>query len=85
MTWPPCRIEGEPEEDMLVRRPTEDGGNAKAPALVVVSVLLAMRIGLVLEIADAPIGGDAPGELETAPDPKRESREGLREASAILF
>ncbi len=59
------------------------GGRANAPAEVEVSALLVIRMGLLLE-ADAA-GGDAPVEEGLAPELRRESRDGLRAASDILF
>ena len=87
MTWPPWRVDGDPDEERLVRRPTDDGrapgGSAKAPAVGDGSVLLAIRIGLLLEAVAA--GGDAPVDVGLAPELRRDKRDGLREASDSLL
>jgi hypothetical protein len=88
MTWPALRVEGEPDDDRLVRRGTEEGlapgGSAKAPAVGDELTLPAMRIGLELEATAADVGGEMSDGVGSAPELSRDRREGRREASDIL-
>lgn len=88
ITWPPWRVDGEPEDERLARRGNDDGlepgGSANAPVEAVL-VLLAIRIGLELRIVGGAVGGEAPGALGSGPELRRDRRDGLREANPSLL